>query len=293
MIDFCLSPLTWLLGCALLGACARARMWPRRLAAFGAAGSIALMTPLLANTLVKSVESQTPPASACAAATPPYVVVLAGGIDREPSGDDDTAALSADSLRRLLAGIALDRELAAGTPVLLVGGGPYATSESRLMERLAVQWGIAPAALTTERDSTTTWESAHRVAALSPPPPHRFWLVTSALHMPRALLAFRAAGFEPCPRSSGSLYLAPAGFGYFLPQTSALRKSEQAIHEIIGGLGYRLRRRIKARDPAPISGANIHRNALTAATEDAFPMPATCARSGPDRPSAASSRVPR
>lgn len=241
MIDFCLSPLTWLLACAMACACLRGRPLPRLVTMLGAVVAVILMTPLVANALVKAVESEVQSTTGCAIGTPPYIVILAGGVDREPTSEKDTSALSVDSVRRLLVGIALYREQTPGTHLLLVGGGPFAVSESRLMEQLALQWGVAPAALATERNSTTTWENARRLAALSPPPPHQFWLVTSALHMSRALLAFRSAGFEPCPLSSGSAYLAPAGFGYFLPQTSALRKSERAIHEMLGGLVYRLR----------------------------------------------------
>jgi uncharacterized SAM-binding protein YcdF (DUF218 family) len=65
--------------------------------------------------------------------------------------------------------------------------------------------------------------------------------VTSALHLTRALIAFRAAGFEPCPLASDSVYMAPGGFGYYLPHTSALRKAEWAIHEIVGDAAYRVR----------------------------------------------------
>ena len=243
MIDFCLSPLTWLLACAVTFACVRRRTWLRRLAIGGGAAAAVLMTPFIANALVRSIESATPSATACAAATPAYLVVLAGGIDREPVGDEDTGALSANSFRRLIAGVARQREQGPDAHLLLVGGGPFAISESRLMRQLALQWGVPASALTIEQDSTTTWESARHLAALSPAPPHRFWLVTSALHMPRALFAFRAAGFEPCPLSSGSVYLAPGELGYFLPQTSALRKSEWAIHELLGMAAYRLRAR--------------------------------------------------
>jgi len=41
------------------------------------------------------------------------------------------------------------------------------------------------------------------LAGIAVPP--RIWLVTSALHMPRALVAFRAAGFEPCSYPSDFL----------------------------------------------------------------------------------------
>ena len=61
----------------------------------------------------------------------------------------------------------------------------------------------------------------------------------SALHAARALHAFRAAGYQPCLAVSESAWLPPGEIGYYLPRTSALRKAEQAIHELVGDLVYR------------------------------------------------------
>ena len=110
-----------------------------------------------------------------------------------------------------------------------------------MLQNFAEQLGVPSGMIRREGNSQTTWENAEQLRALKPALPERIWLVSSALHLPRALIAFRAAGFQPCPYVSDRRYLPPGGIGYYLPQSSALRKSELAIHEIAGELLYRWR----------------------------------------------------
>lgn len=241
MLDFALSPLTWLLAGLLGVACLRRRSWLRRCAIAVAAVALLLLTPLGANALLKLVESRAPLAAAgCTANPPSAIVVLGAGLDHEPRDDGDIASLSAISVRRLLAGLA-QRRAQPDAHLYLLGASSYAVPESRLSAQFAERLGIPADAITTEQTSTTTWENAQHLKALSPPPPARIWLATSALHIARAALAFRAAGFEICPLVSDSDYLPPGDLGYFLPRTSALRKADAAIHEIVGDLVYRWR----------------------------------------------------
>jgi len=240
MIDFVLSPLTWLLA-GLAGVLwLRRRSLARRLAAALALAGLTAMTPLGANALVGLVESRAPDASGCAAPEPSAIVVLGAGLDHAPRDADDVGALSATSVRRLLAGVDLYRRHPQAR-VYLAGASLFDTPESALYERLAVRLGVPAEAITLERASTTTWENARNLKALPLPPPPRIWLVTSALHAARADFAFRAAGFEPCTVVSDRSYLPPGDLAYFLPRTSALRKADAAIHEIVGYLAYRWR----------------------------------------------------
>jgi uncharacterized SAM-binding protein YcdF (DUF218 family) len=236
--DLLLSPLSWL----LLGGLA-ALVLRRRGARF-AAGAVALcavvlMTPLGANALVRLVESRVP-AGPCHAPADAPIVVLGAGVDHEPRDGTDIGVLSSASLRRLVAGVQLwERHPQARFFVL--GASPFEVPESDLYANLAQHLGVPAASITRESTSTTTWENAQHLAALLSPRPIR--LVTSALHAPRAALAFRAAGFEPCIATSGSDYLGSGEAGYFVPRTSALRKADAALHEIVGDIAYRWRAR--------------------------------------------------
>lgn len=238
-----LSPLTWSVALALL----LALLWrwlPRALCLLGLAVETALviaMTPLGANGLVRIIESRAPPAQSCQAPAPDTIVVLTAGYSRRPRSAQDFSAADVNSLHRLFAAVALWRRT-PGARLVISGGGSYGIAESTVLASLAEQLGVPVTAIRTEIHSRSTWQNARDVAELSPPVPKRIWLVTSALHLPRALLAFRDAGFQPCAWPSDSLYIPPNGSVlYYVPQSSALVKMEAALHELVGGWDYRWR----------------------------------------------------
>ena len=238
--DYMLSPLTYTLLLAFVLALSWRRL-PRGLRVAGVVIEIVLlflMAPIGANVLVRTVESQAPSASACTAPVPTTIVLLDGGTDRRPHGPDDFAALSDSSLHRLLAAVSLWRRT-PNARLVISGGGP-GVPHSVLLQGLAERMGVPGQAIEIEDKSLTTWENALYTSRLSPVVPRHIWLVTSALHMPRALVAFRAWGFDACAWTSGSMYV-PFGFnpGYFVPQSSSLEKADAAIHELIGGVVYR------------------------------------------------------
>lgn len=211
---------------------------------------LASMTPLGANVLVGMIESQVPSPPACGApvadgsaadtAAPATIVVLSAGFTRAPVASDDFSALRGDSVQRALSGVLLWRR-SAGATLVFAGGGPFAISESEVLQHFAQQLGVPAQQIRREDRSQTTWENAQQLRALAPALPARIWLVSSALHLPRALIAFRAQGFDSCPWPSARRYLPPGGFGYYLPQSSALLKTEAAIHELAGAAWYRWR----------------------------------------------------
>ncbi len=203
---------------------------------------IVLMCPFGANALVWQIESRVPANAACSATPPTSIVELSGGLEREPADNTDFSALAPITLARALAGIGLWRSQPNAT-LVFAGGGPFAISESAILQKFAQRLGVPAAQIRTEQRSQTTWENAAQLHALEPALPERIWLVSSALHLPRALIAFRAAGFAPCPYISDRRYLPPGGVGYYLPQSSALSKSEAALHELLGALDYRWRAR--------------------------------------------------
>jgi uncharacterized SAM-binding protein YcdF (DUF218 family) len=220
------------------------RRLPRVLRALLLAGEalmLFLCCPVGANLLVHAVEARV--SDACGAETPSTIVLLSAGLQRAPLADDDFAALEEINIDRLLAARALWRRT-PGASLVIAGGGPWGIAESAVLTKLAEQLGVPTEALRAEGKSQNTWENAQQVRTLQPAPPPRIALVSSALHLPRALIAFRAAGFTPCTVVSDSLYAPPGGdIGYWLPQSSALVKSELAIHEWIGDWLYRWRAR--------------------------------------------------
>jgi uncharacterized SAM-binding protein YcdF (DUF218 family) len=119
------------------------------------------------------------------------IVVLAAGVDED-------GALTINSMRRVLRGIALYKE---GLAPLLVLSGPRAADagrpEAEVRAQLARDMGIAPSAvlmLTTAR--TTRAEAIELEHILPARGVRRILLVTHAEHMDRAQRLFARAGFE-------------------------------------------------------------------------------------------------
>jgi len=239
-----LSPLTVAAFLGLLLAIAW-RWLPRWLRCLGVGIEVLLfllMTPLAANLLARAVESRAPSPRSCERPYPDTIVVLSGGFDRPPISDQDFSAASGETLHRLFAGVDLWRRT-PGAALVVAGGGEYSVSQGALLAQLAIRLGVPAEAIRSERDSQTTWQNARNIAAMSPRVSRRIWLVSSSLHLPRALEAFRAFGFRPCAWSSGSIYLPPEGIGYLVPQDSSLNKTEAALHELVGGVVYSWRAR--------------------------------------------------
>jgi vancomycin permeability regulator SanA len=102
---------------------------------------------------------------------------------------------------------------AGAAPQLLMSGGlgKYPPAEAEVMQRLALDLGVAENAILIEPLGVSTLDSARKCAALlkkianepvtpntlgSPPADHPVMLVTDDFHMRRALMAFRHVGIE-------------------------------------------------------------------------------------------------
>jgi uncharacterized SAM-binding protein YcdF (DUF218 family) len=201
------------------------------------------------------------------AAAPVTAIVLSGGFDRGARGTQDVGALSRTSQARALHAAALYRHGMAQR-LLVSGGSRQKVAEASVVAALMEQLGVPGSAIRLETESRTTWENARLVAGMlaadaspntgaggaqgapdtartAPISGHNapLLLVTAGLHMPRALLAFDAMGLHTCPAPTHWIHLPlQASPGYFIPQSSALAKAEDALHELVGLAGYALRR---------------------------------------------------
>lgn len=99
--------------------------------------------------------------------------------------------------RRLRRGLELFRQGKADYLLFTGGLGRHPPAEAELMRQLALAAGVAPDRIAVETASHSTLENATNSAKIMA---DRGWrsalLVSDRLHLPRAILAFRAAGVK-------------------------------------------------------------------------------------------------
>jgi len=217
--------------------------WLRWLGVTLVVSYFSIATPLGANLLVGALERENQVSSDCLEPAPDAViVVLAGGKSGRPASANDVSKLTAASLKRVIGGVELANR-SRNSLLVLSGGAGDAVREADLMSALAVSLGFPRGRLLTERDSQTTAEATRNVTRLladvrnSATSVH---LVTSAIHMPRAVASFRKQGLSVCPVPVDRRWVRPRWNEALIPQISALQKSTEALHEIGGYVAYGL-----------------------------------------------------
>ena len=128
----------------------------------------------------------------------------------------------------------------------------YGAPNGSLIKRFADLGGDPARIGTVEPKSRTTFEDAlYSAAFLKPKPNERWLLVTSAMHMPRSVGCFRAAGFQVEPYPVEFMTSPSSRFTLFAPGSVALLQFDRAAKEWIGLVAYRLMNRIDALFPGP------------------------------------------
>lgn len=129
-------------------------------------------------------------------------------------------------------------------PIIVSGGhvNPFtpAKDENRIARDYLLRWGIPRADVLGEGNSRDTFESAIEVEKiLRQKGWKRYLLVTSAAHMPRSMLVFKAKAPEPIPApgdfSVGKFEREPF---HFFPGEGAAKGVLLSLHEYIGLVNY-------------------------------------------------------
>jgi uncharacterized SAM-binding protein YcdF (DUF218 family) len=224
-------------------------------------------TPLVADGLRGALESAFPPAPAAAAPSADAIVVLGGaiGAPRPPRVYPDLSG-AAD---RVWHAARLYR--AGKAPVIIASGGTLPWRDQRYREAAAMQtllrsWNVPADSVLLESESANTYQNATNTAALAEREGiDRVLLVTSALHMRRALATFRSAGVEAVPAPTDHQVVeGRTTLRDLLPAAGALSGSTAAIREYVGYVVYDWRGWIAARRPSGGGGAtsrtDVHRD---------------------------------
>jgi uncharacterized SAM-binding protein YcdF (DUF218 family) len=226
-----------------LAALALLLAWRQRLRSSMALGLLALVwlwawsMPMPSLLLRGAIENQYQQVPIAAMPQAQAVVLLGGGVSPPPIGGSEIDLQSAADRVWYAA-----RLFHAGkAPLVLLGGGtdperhPY--SEARAMATFLADLGVPAQAMVLEEASRTTRQNATFSAALLKARGiNRILLVTSALHMPRAVALFSAQGLQviPAPTDFEAGQPPPPGLLAWLPDAMALDGSGRAIKEIVG-----------------------------------------------------------
>ncbi|MBK9090544.1 MAG: YdcF family protein [Holophagales bacterium] len=216
-------------------------------AAFGLLALAILVTaslPVVSDALVFSLEREYPPADPGAAPTAGAIVVLGGSL--APGVPPRRGPELVDSSDRILHASRLYR--AGKAPLVVPSGGrlPWsvaARSEAAEIADLLVEWGVPRAAIVEEPNARTTSENAvELVKLLRARGVRRVLLVTSSLHMRRALASFRAEGLEAIPSPCDALVVSPKPREAldWIPRPVALEQTHAALWEYLGLAYYRV-----------------------------------------------------
>lgn len=196
--------------------------------------------------LVYSLEKRFLPVTQEALSGIDVMVILGGGISNS-GGFRAQPDASADTYGRVFNGVEAFKKSKAGVLVLSGGGVERCDEpEAAVMKRLAMSLGVSEAQILLETRSRNTRQEAREVKKMVfLSGKSRIGVVTSALHMTRALHAFKKA----FPRNE--VTAVPVEYRYspfswsckrFIPSAEAFLASTAALHEWIGLLWYSIQR---------------------------------------------------
>ena len=183
------------------------------------------------------------------------IILLGGAVEASDSAARGTIVAN-ESAERVLDTIQLAHRY-PGARLLISGGGGTVfgdgVAEAPIIAGFLKSLGIDPARMVVEDRSRTTHENAAFSRSLVEPKEGERWLlVTSAWHMPRAVGAFRRAGFAvtayPVDYRTPGASDARRPFAFV---ANGLRRLDIAVKEWLGLLAYRLAGYTDALLPGP------------------------------------------
>ncbi len=170
----------------------------RRVALFCLGALLFLGIAPIGNLLIRPLEQRFP-APAADAPAPYGIIILGGAIDDEASLARGQTKL-ADGAARLTEGAILARRYPSARIIYTSGSSSISgktSTEAAEARKLLIALGVDPARIEIETRSRNTDENARFTAALVHPTPEQRWfLVTSAYHIPRSMGLFQKAGFN-------------------------------------------------------------------------------------------------
>lgn len=244
LLDIVLAPSTLLLLICVAGLALsywHKHGWGTRLLAIGVGGYVAIALFPIGTWLLRPLEDRFPPPLPLPEKVD-GIISLGGAFNLGLTQSRGRPALN-DSAARMTDFAALARRYPHVLLVFAGGNGELIAgpiTEAEVARVFYSELGIDPRRIQFENRSRNTHENAVEAFRLVHPKPRQRWLlVTTAADLPRAVGAFRTAGWNVIPVPAD--YHTPVSGGWMPGLIRGLRNTDWAVHEWIGLIYYRLR----------------------------------------------------
>lgn len=196
-----------------------------------------ISTPFIPNLLVSVLENQYPvlhPNKIDTKNNPVHILILGGGHvndERLPANDQ----LSSGALVRLSEGIRLNRMI-KGSDIITSGyGGKELITQAEVLSNAAILLGVEPSVIQMQKKPVNTWMEANEYKRIFGDKATLI-LVTSAVHMPRAMFLFRKIGLNPIAAPTNHILKYGKSYNIlnWLPSAKNITKTDAAMHEFVG-----------------------------------------------------------
>jgi uncharacterized SAM-binding protein YcdF (DUF218 family) len=215
----------------------RRRKLGRVMIAFALAWSLLWSVPQFSDWLRASLERHAPEVDETRLPEVDAIVVLGGG--RLPGIKDYESGQLKNN--RLAAGARIWRAGRAPLIILSGGGARAGRTEADMMAKAIAGLDVPASALLLETRSLSTRDNAMFTTELAERRGiRRVLLVTSSLHMPRALLMFQEAGLDVVAFPVSDRIMRRSWKDRWLPTPGALWRSGRALKEYMGLLAVRV-----------------------------------------------------
>lgn len=207
--------------------------WGWRLTVLGVLGLLFVSCGPVGNVMLTPIEDRHSPvvdAEDERLDDPTHVVVLGGGSYHRERGPV-TSELTASSTFRFMEGLRLHRAIEDTTLVVSGASVGRASATADSMADLARQLGISADRLLVADTPRDTAEEAGVVAELTDPD-DQVVVVTSASHMPRAMMLFERRGIDAVAAPTHHL-TSESIFTNFWPSSTNVRRVERAVYEYV------------------------------------------------------------
>jgi len=165
---------------------------------------------------------------------PVNILVLGAGYTDDKRLPENSQ-LTITALVRLAEGIRIHRQIAGSVLITSSDAGTQEIPQAEVVAKAAVMLGVDETNIRKQLLPKNTWTEATEYKRLFGDTA-QLVLVTSAIHMPRAMYLFQKAGLKPVAAPTDYLIKKgrKRGFRYLIPSPDYINRTEAALHEYVG-----------------------------------------------------------